>query len=160
MKGANGIKRVPVDGTPTRSTASAPIGSPAAASLPKRRPGKGYTTPPRASSDVAIYTPPEARPPAAQPPGLAPSSGVAIPKPGCSAEELRAFVVFAANFNRDATADLELRSTEQANAFRQEVYERFNKIEPALDHTKDVSLFSKVAKLVTPEALQNKFDEF
>ena len=85
---------------------------------------------------------------------------MAVPKPGCSAEELRAFVVYAVNFNRDANSDLELRSTEQANAFRQEVHDRFNNIQPALDRTKDVNLFAKVAKLVTPEALQTKFDEF
>ena len=150
MKGGNGTKRgsgpAAPDGSPQRAAAAAPIGSPAAAHLPKRRPGKGYTTPPRASSDVAIFTPT-----AGQPPGLPPAGGVAIPKPGCSAEELRAFVVYAVNFNKDANSDLELRTTELANALRQEEYDRFSEIEPALDHIKDVSLFSEVAKLVTPE---------
>ena len=163
MKGGNGTKRSSgagpagaFDGSPQRAATAAPIGSPAAASVPKRRPGKGYTTPPRASSDVVLFTPPGAQPP----PGIPQPSAGAIPQAGCSLEELRVFTLFASNFNKDATEDLERRIAEQTNAFRQEVHERFNKIEPALDGTKDVSLFAKVAKLVTPEALQTKFDEF
>ena len=60
--------------------------------------------------------------------------------------------------NAKDSHDFEVRVTEAFNGLRLDVCGRLDKIEPMLDHTKDVSVFARVQQLVTAEDQQARFD--
>ena len=124
MKGGIGMKRGGGGESPQRAAVAKPIGSPAAQQAPKqRRAGKGAgdaakggTATPPGLADVAIHTPPRA----AQAGG-----GEGAPGAGCAADEVLAYVIRSERAQKELVEDLEQRTAEHVNQFRQEMHERF-----------------------------------
>ena len=125
MKGGTSLKRGSGAGdSPQTPAAVKPIGSPATRQPPKKdRAGKGAgdaakgsTATPPSLADVAIHTPPLVAPA---------GGGVGAPEDGCAADEVLAYVLRSELAQKELVEDLEQRTAEHVNQFRQEMHERF-----------------------------------